>query len=91
MKKLSERKETLFRILVCIVSGIILSVWKILVQVLAIANFVYTLVKGKRHKGMAQLCEWWNTEVYKFTRYTTFVSNIRPFPFTDAESMSKFK
>lgn len=91
MEKISERKELLFRILVAIVSGIILGVWNLLVRVLIIANFVYVLIKNKRHKGMAELCEWWNTEAYKFVRYITFVSNLRPFPFSDAEQMSKFK
>jgi hypothetical protein len=91
MKKWTERKEALFRILVLIVSGIILAVWNILVRVLIIVNFVYTLIKNKRHKGMAELCEWWNTEAYKFFRYITFVSNIRPFPFTDVERLSKYK
>lgn len=91
MKNLSERKETLFRIIVAIVSGIILAVWNILVRVLIVLNFIYTLFAGKRHKGMAELCEWWNTEAYKFMRYITFVSNIRPFPFSSLERISKFK
>lgn len=91
MKKLSERKETWFRIIVAIVSGIILGAWNLLIRVLIILNFVYTAIKGKRHKGMADLCEYWNTELYKFVRYLTFVSNERPFPFSKVEKMSKFK
>ncbi len=91
MKKATERKEALIRILVLIVSGIILGIWSILQRILIVVNFVYTLIRGKRHKEIALFCEWWNTETYKFMRYMTFVSNIRPFPFTSLERMSKFK
>ena len=90
-KKINERKELLFRIIVGIVSFIILSLWKILIQILAIVNWIVTLFSGKRNKEMAELCEYWNTEVYKFMRYMTLVTNDRPFPFSDVEKMSKFK
>ena len=90
-KKINERKELLFRIIVGIVSFIILSLWKILIQILAIVNWIVTLFSGKRNKEMADLCEYWNTEVYKFMRYMTLVTNDRPFPFSDVEKMSKFK
>lgn len=90
-KDLSERKETLFRILVAIISGIILSLWRYLIAVLAIVNFIITLFSGKRHKEMANFSEYWNTEFYKYTRYLTFVSNKRPFPFSSMERISKFE
>ena len=90
-KKLSERQEGWFRILVLIISGIVLNIWKILVQILAVINWFITVISGKRNKDMADLCEYWNTEVYKYIRYLTFVSNERPFPFTSAQRMSKFK
>lgn len=90
MKK--ERKESLFRILVLIVSGIILGVWSSLVKLLAIVNFFIVLFSNKRNKGIAQFCEYWNTEFYRFSRYLTFVTNERPFPFTSmSERISKFK
>ena len=89
-KGLSERQEAFFRIVVAIISGIILSVWRILIKVLAIVNWVITIFTGKRNKDMADLCEYWNTEVYKYIRYMTFVSNKRPFPFSNVERMSKF-
>ncbi len=89
--QLSERQEAWFRIIICIVSGIILSIWKLLVQILAIINWFITVFSGKRNKEMADLCEYWNTEVYKFIRYMTFVSNKRPFPFSDVERISKFE
>ena len=90
-KALSERKEAWFRIIVCIVSGILLSVWKILIQILRIINWFVTIFTGKRNKDMAELCEYWNTEMYKFFRYITLVSNKRPFPFSSVERMSKFE
>jgi len=88
---LSERKEAWFRIIVLIVSGIILGIWKALTQILAIINWLITIFSGKRNKQIAEFCEYWNTETYKFLRYMTFVTNIRPFPFSDMERLTKFK
>jgi len=90
MKK-SERKEAWFRILVAIISGIILNVWKVLVIILGIVNWFIVVFSGKRNKELAEFCEYWNTEMYKFARYLTFVSNERPFPFTSMQRMSKFR
>mgnify|MGYP001595635716 FL=1 len=90
-KKFSEKEEALMRIVVGVVSGIILYVWFWLILVLAIINFFITLFSGKRKENIARFSEYWNTETYKFSRYITFVSNIRPFPFTNIEEMSKFK
>lgn len=90
MAKNSERKEAWFRIIVVIVSGIILGVLKTLVAILAIINWLITIFSGKRNKEIAEFCEYWNTETYKFLRYLTFVSNKRPFPFSEIERMSKF-
>jgi hypothetical protein len=88
---MSERGEAWFRIIVAIVSGIILAVWRYLIFVLAVVNWLITVFSGKRNKELANFSEYYNTELYKFVRYLTFVSNIRPFPFTDLERMSKFK
>lgn len=90
MVKMSERKEAWFRIIVAIVSGIILSVWRYLVVILAVVNFIITIFSGKRNKALAVFCEYWNTEAYKYIRYLTFVVNKRPFPFSKMERMSKF-
>ena len=89
MKK--ERKEAWMRILIAIVSGIILGIWKILVVILGVVNWFIVVFSGKRNKGLAGFCEYWNTELYKFIRYLTFVSNKRPFPFSTMERMSKFE
>ncbi len=91
LKKSAERKEGWFRIPVLIVSGIILCAWSILIKVLAVVNFFITIVSGVRNKEIAEFSEFWNTEMYKFAKYMTFVHNIRPFPFSSMEKISKFQ
>ena len=86
-----ERKEAWFRIIVAIVSGIILGIWKGLIQILALVNWFIVMFTTKRNKELAEFSEYWNTEFYKFTRYLTFVTNKRPFPFSSLERMSKFQ
>jgi hypothetical protein len=88
---LSERQEAWFRIIVGIVSGILLSVWKVLIQILAVIHWFVVVFTGKRNKDMADLCEYWNTEVYKYLRYLTMVSNKRPFPFSNVERITRFE
>ena len=90
MAQSKERKESLFRILVLIISGIILALWRYLIYVLVIINFFIALVAGRRNKDIANFCEFWNTEIYKFVHYITFVSNDRPFPFSGLEQLRKF-
>jgi len=86
-----ERTEALMRIVVGIVSGIIIGVWKIFIKILVIVNVLIALFTGKRNKDVAELCEIWNTQFYIFLRYMTFVSNKRPFPFNPLEkNLSKF-
>lgn len=88
---MGERAEIFMRILVAIISGIILGVWKWFIFVLGIVNWIYTLFAGKRLKELAEMSEIWNTQMYTFLRYMTLVSNKRPFPFTNlAKNISKF-
>ena len=90
--KSSERKEAWMRIIVLIVSGIVLGLWKVFVQVLAVVKFVYAIFSGKRMKNLAEMGETWNTQNYTFFRYMMFESNFRPFPFTKLQkSMGKFQ
>jgi hypothetical protein len=91
MAKKGERKEAWFRIIVAIVTGIILNVWKGLIAVLSILHWIIVVFSGKRNKSLAEFSEYFNTELYKFTRYMTFVSNERPFPFSSLGKMSKFQ
>lgn len=91
MVKNVERKEAWMRIVVLIVSGIILYLWSYLSMILILVNFLIGIFTDKRNKDVAELAEYYNTESYKFFRYMSGVQNIRPFPFTSAERMSKFK
>ncbi|MFH1290547.1 MAG: DUF4389 domain-containing protein [Nanoarchaeota archaeon] len=89
---MGKRAETLMRIVVLIVTGIILSIWKIVVQIFFIINFIWTLISGKRIKELAALSEIWNTQWYIFQRYLRFVTNEGPFPFRSlTKSISKFE
>jgi hypothetical protein len=88
----SERKEALMRIVVGIVSGIIFYFWTYVIVAFMVVNFFYTLIKGNRSKDLANLCEIYNSQVYSFYKYMTFVSNQRPFPFESlAKNISKFE
>lgn len=90
--KFSQRKETLMRIIVLIVTGIILVLWRYFIGALVIVNFVYSLFTAKRLRELAELSEIWNTQWYVFQKYMTFVTNVRPFPFTPiAKSISKYE
>jgi len=89
---MSERIEVLMRIVVAIVSGIVLGVWRWFIFVICVVNWIYTLFAGKRMKELAEMSETWNTQIYIFLRYMTFVTNQRPFPFESlAKNISKFK
>ncbi len=89
MKK--ERKEAWMRIFVAIISGITLDVWGIVIGLVAIFNWFTAVFSAQRNPDWAEFCEPWNTEVYKYMRYLTAVSNKRPFPFSSVESMSQFE
>lgn len=87
-----ERTESLWRVLVLIVSGIMLKFWEVLNGVLAVVNWVITLITGKRNKDIADFCEIYNSQLYTFWRYISGVSNVRPFPFGPlAKNISKFE
>ena len=88
---MTERKEAWFRILVLLISGIIIVLWGALIRFVFLIHWIYVVFKGRRSRKLAEFCEIWNTQFYVFLRYTTFVSNERPFPFRDlTKSFSKF-
>jgi sorbitol-specific phosphotransferase system component IIC len=88
---MGERKEALMRIFVGIVTGIILGVWKALIVLFIIINWIYVLFTGKRLKELAKMSEIWNTQKYIFIRYLIFLTNERPFPFNKlGKSISKY-
>ena len=90
IKMKGERKEAWFRIIVAVVTGIILGIWKALIFIIAVINWFVVVFSGKRNKGLAEFCEYWNTELYRFVKYLTFVTNERPFPFTNMQKLGKF-
>jgi len=84
--------ETLMRLVVGIISGVILYVWAYLIGVFIFINFIWTLISGKRIREIAELCEVWNTQKYMLVRYIQFLTNERPFPFNRlSKSISKFR
>ncbi len=88
---MGERKEAWMRIVVGIISGIILGLWKALIQILGVVHWFIVVFSGKRQKGIAEFSEIWNSQMYVFLRYMTFVSNKRPFPFDALKpNISKF-
>ncbi len=88
---MAERTEALMRIVVGIISGLVLGLWKALIQIIVLVLWFIAIFTGKRNKDLANFCEIWNTQVYIFLRYITFVSNERPFPFNSlGENMSQF-
>mgnify|MGYP001419792383 CR=1 FL=1 len=89
---MSQRTEALMRIVVAIVSGILLGLWRGLIQILGVYHFFHVLISGKRIRGLADFSEIWNTQIYRFLKYMTFVSNKRPFPFEGlGDNVSEFE
>ena len=86
-----EAEEALFRIPVFIVTGIILCGFAHLIVLLIIVNFFIVLFAAKREKEIAEFCEYFNTESYRFYKYMTFMTNERPFPFSSMQRLGKFK
>ncbi len=86
---MSERNEALMRIVVGIISGVILGLWRGLVQLLVFFHWIVVLVTGERIKGIAEFCHIWNLQVFAFLKYMTFTTNKRPFPFTDLVQVKK--
>lgn len=84
-KQKTERKEAWMRIVVGVVSGIILYIWFCLICAFFVINWVCAIFGGKKIKQLAELSEVWNTQVYIYFSYMTFVSNQRPLPFGKLE------
>ena len=80
---MSERKEAWMRIVVGIVSGLILGLWKTLIVLLSIFHWIYVILSNKRSRDIAEFSNIWTTQAYRFIRYMAFTTNQRPFPFSD--------
>ncbi|MBO8180794.1 MAG: DUF4389 domain-containing protein [Archaeoglobus sp.] len=70
--------ETLLRIPLGIFYGLILDVLGIVVAVLWIFLFLYTLILGKRHRGAAEFMNGYVSLMYRVYRYLSFATNERP-------------
>lgn len=89
---MNERKEAWMRIVVGIVSGIVLGLWKMLITLIGIIHWFIVVFSGKRNRNLAEFCENWNTQTYTYVLYMTFMTNQRPFPFNGLKkTMSKFE
>ena len=80
---MAERNEAWMRIIIGIVSGIILGLWKALIIAVTIFHWFYVIFTEKRSAGLADFCNLWITQAYRYLRYMTFVTNSRPFPFSE--------
>jgi hypothetical protein len=78
---MTERTEAWMRIIVGIVAGIVLGIWKGLVQIVVIVHWFYVVLTGKRSKDLYDFCQIWNLQMYEYLKYMSFVQNKRPFPF----------
>jgi hypothetical protein len=83
---MSERSEIFMRIIVLIVCCIVLGVWKALIQIMTVVHWFVVLFTGKRNKDFANWSMIWTSQMFRFYKYMTFGTNVRPFPFT---SLSK--
>lgn len=79
MKK--ERKEALLRIPIGIISWTIVELWGVLICVIILFQFLYSLFTGKRNKDLANFANIYVSFAYSTIRYISFTTNERPFPF----------
>ncbi|WP_290596940.1 MULTISPECIES: DUF4389 domain-containing protein [unclassified Archaeoglobus] len=75
---MGERTEALLRIPLGLFYGIILDVLGIAVVFVWIFNFFYTLILGKRHKGVVEFMNGYVSLMYRVYRYMAFATNERP-------------
>ena len=80
---MSERLEAILRIIIGFICGLILGLWKIVIQVVVVIHWIYVIIVGNRNKDMSEFCNKWVTYVFSVTRYVTFSTNKRPFPFNE--------
>ncbi|WP_457752049.1 DUF4389 domain-containing protein [Thermococcus sp.] len=76
---MGERIETLLRIPLAILYGIILQIIGVIVAIVTIVQFFYTLILGRRHRGMARFANSYASLAYHARRYLLFATNKKPF------------
>jgi hypothetical protein len=88
-KQENERQEAWMRILVFIISGIVLEVWGFFILIFALVQFILVIVDGKKNKEILEMCKIYVEQVYVFAKYITFISNQKPFPFSELVEFEK--
>jgi hypothetical protein len=91
MAQKGERVESLFRIIVLVVTGIVLYLWSYVAYFTIFINWLFALIVGRRSKDLGEFNEYWASAVYEFSRYISGVTNKRPFPFTELKKFGKFE
>ena len=92
LKIKNSRKETWMRIIVLIVSGIVLGLWKVVVSFITVLHWLVVLFTNKRSQVIASFANQWIAAWYQFVLYLAFVTNKRPFPFGHLKKpMDKFE
>ncbi len=75
---MGERVEALLRIPLGIFYSIILAILNIVAGILWVVLFFYTLILGRRHRGLAKFMNGYVSFMYRFYRYFNFATNERP-------------
>lgn len=84
---MGERLEALLRIVVAIITGIILYIFAIVVNLIMLVHWIYVIISGRRSRPLAEFCNAYCSIQYKYLRYLTFTTNDRPIPFGSGEEI----
>ncbi len=63
--------------------ALIYSVARIVVAVVAIAQFLFVLISGETNRNLLQFGQGLSTYIYQITQFFTFNSEQKPFPFDE--------
>jgi len=77
---MGERLEALLRIPLAIIYGIIVGVWGFIAGLATVVHWFYALIRGKRHRGIAEFTNRFIAYAYEVYRYLYLVTNQRPWP-----------
>jgi len=77
---MGDRLEALLRIPLAFIYGIIIGIWGLITALAVIVHWFYALIRGKRHRGIAEFTNRFVFYVYEVDRYLSLVTNERPWP-----------
>jgi hypothetical protein len=78
---MGERIEAILRIPLAFLYGVIAGIWGFVAGVATVIHWFYTIVAGKRHKGIAGFTNRYITYLYTVYRYLWLTTNERAWPF----------